>query len=44
MNDLFDNANIDSQSDMLKINDDHPTLMKKFKTCVRKKLREKQLD
>ncbi len=43
-NDLFEDANTDSQSDMIKINDEKPTFMKLFKACVRRKLREKQLD
>ncbi len=43
-NDLFEDANTDSQSDVIRINDEKPTFMKMFKACVRRKLKEKQLD
>ncbi|CAF0705947.1 unnamed protein product [Brachionus calyciflorus] len=42
--DLFNNASLYSQSDIFITNDQEPSFMKKFKSCLRKKMREKNYD
>jgi Ca2+-binding EF-hand superfamily protein len=42
--DLFSDANINSQSDLMRVNEEPDSFMKKFKKCIRQKLRERNYD